>query len=424
MYRACCAAGPLLFAFALVSEAGAAETAHGEILVTAHELTELVGRPSLAIIDIRPAASFAGQHLPGALNLPAPGDGRLAPTLGVEARLGELGLNGSEEIVVYAEPGHEAALCAAFLAIESAGIAVRILDGGLPAWRQQGGAIESGIPDTVPVRFAPRSRRATTLGSDEVSALLAAEGVTLLDLRTDEDWRLFEPSPSYSAGHIPNALPYDFRLLLTEEGRWPAREDGRAKLARLGPRPQTPVDLDSLFILYGDDPTDPRPAVGYTLLRLLGIEVHVYPEGWSGWTADESRPVVRIVTALDLQALQSQSAAALETGLYPRLPILDLRELRDWEIGHVPGAFPLSDVEFPRFLDLVLAAYWPDADPQRDPIILYCYGPDCIRSRRGTTVALRHGWRNVYWFRDGIGGWFEAGLPLQRDAGTAPWEPG
>jgi rhodanese-related sulfurtransferase len=47
-------------------------------------------------------------------------------------------------------------------------------------------------------------------------------------------------------------------------------------------------------------------------------------------------------------------------------------------------------------------------------LIVYCYGPGCTRSRFCSTTAARHGWRNLWWYKDGADGWRSAGLALER----------
>ena len=39
------------------------------------------------------------------------------------------------------------------------------------------------------------------------------------------------------------------------------------------------------------------------------------------------------------------------------------------------------------------------------PLVLYCYGRDCIRSRECATIAARHGFLNLLWYREGMDGW-------------------
>jgi PQQ-dependent catabolism-associated CXXCW motif protein len=46
------------------------------------------------------------------------------------------------------------------------------------------------------------------------------------------------------------------------------------------------------------------------------------------------------------------------------------------------------------------------------PVVLYCH-ERCWLSWNAAKRAIRYGYRNVYWFPDGIEGWRAAGLPTQ-----------
>jgi PQQ-dependent catabolism-associated CXXCW motif protein len=57
-------------------------------------------------------------------------------------------------------------------------------------------------------------------------------------------------------------------------------------------------------------------------------------------------------------------------------------------------------------------------DDLQRPLILYCH-EECWLSWNGARRAIQYGYRNVYWFPDGIEGWRKAKLPttvVQPDA--------
>jgi thiosulfate/3-mercaptopyruvate sulfurtransferase len=401
---------------AFAAGAGVDDTVASEALIDVRELAGRLREPDIALLDVRPAAQFATAHLDGAQRLPdvLRSDPSLPPAE-VASHLGRIGLDGSEMVVLYGEPGDELDQGTAFFLLETAGVQqVRLLSGGIAAWEAEGLPVVTRSRDVLPVDFAPAHRRETTIEADALTALLGADGTVVVDVRTDDTWQPSDLSASYAAGHLPTALLYDFSRLLSPDGPWPLFDDGRRRLAELGPRAETPIDLRDLLVVYGEGPQDRRAALAYTLLRLLGVEARVHLAGWQGWRASEDRPEVRVVSARELCLLQRGAERGPEGGYFRRLPIIDLRELRDWEVGHVPGSFSMTDRELSRFFDLVVERHWPLADPQTDPLVLYCYGPDCIRSRDATGIALRLGWRRIYWFRDGVGGWFEAGYELER----------
>ena len=109
----------------------------GDIDVDA--LAELMARRprSLAVFDVREAGEAEQGHLPYATVLPR----RL-----IELRIAELVPSATQDIVVYDEgaPDARAALAAATLA-EFGYRAVRILAGGLGAWKVAGRPVATGV---------------------------------------------------------------------------------------------------------------------------------------------------------------------------------------------------------------------------------------------------------------------------------------
>jgi rhodanese-related sulfurtransferase len=173
------------------------------------------------------------------------------------------------------------------------------------------------------------------------------------------------------------------------------------------------VRSDAVFVLYGADARDPRLGLAYLLLTLAGREARVYPGGWREWRAGGERPVVRVISAPELADLLRREDPALAADRpLAGLILLDLREARDFRIGHLPGARSLPFLHFPRDFEAVVRTAWPGANRATTPVVLYCYGLDCVRSRKAGALAAKLGFRDLIWFRGGIREWREAGFPL------------
>jgi len=56
------------------------------------------------------------------------------------------------------------------------------------------------------------------------------------------------------------------------------------------------------------------------------------------------------------------------------------------------------------------------------PTVYYCYDPDCMKSKVAAETAIKMGYKNVYWYREGIEGWKNAGYPTQYNL-ALPKEP-
>lgn len=291
---------------------------------------------------------------------------------------------------------------------------VRILDGGLEAWRAAGYHLETGGSRRTPAAaFLMSPHEAVLVDSNWVADAFGQAGVELLDVRDARGWDHWQTPPTFAAGHIPYSLPFDPRSLLPADDGWPNPVELRRRLGTLGPRRSDPVHLESTFVLYGENAQDPRTTLGYLLLTLAGLEARLFQGGWREWTADGGRPVVRVVSARELASLLKRKSSGLDQDRPPSQAILlDLREQRDFAIGHLPGARCVPFRFFAETFEKTVAEGWPTADRTITPLVLYCYGIDCVRSRKAGAQAARLGFRNVLWFRGGVREWRDTGLPL------------
>ncbi len=88
------------------------------------------------------------------------------------------------------------------------------------------------------------------------------------------------------------------------------------------------------------------------------------------------------------------------------LVIVDARKRSDFAKGHIDGAVSLPDTET---TPESLAAVVPNKDT---PVLFYCNGVKCGRSVTSAKLAIKWGYRKVYWFRGGVEEWMEKGYPL------------
>lgn len=378
-------------------------------------------RADLALIDTRPASEFARSRIPGAIHAPAESASSfeaLAKTLATN------GVAAEETLVCYADRASLASAAHVFWLLELAGArAVRFLDGGIESWQASGHSLEQGPPkpDVRPTatpaarwRLAPDSTRFATL--EYVRDHFGENDVEILDARGAPAWESpdghrFE-SQWGRAGHIPHSLPFEFRDMFREDGTLLPIEELRKALRQAGPRPATPVSLESEIIVY-DDGSGREAALGYLVARAAGVErVRCFPDGWARWSADPLLPVVRIV---DVDTIEARVTAAERRAAPERSPgyiLFDMRTTNDYKSGHIPGAVLLAAHQFVDSLDVVVERRWPGLDRSRVTVTTYCYGPDCIRSRNGCTWAARQGFLHLEWFHGGIAEWESANNAL------------
>jgi rhodanese-related sulfurtransferase len=86
--------------------------------------------------------------------------------------------------------------------------------------------------------------------------------------------------------------------------------------------------------------------------------------------------------------------------------LVDVREDREWDVGHLPGAIHLGKGIIERDIELAI----PDVNAE---IILYCGGG--FRSVLAAENLRRMGYSNVTSMDGGYRGWTEAGLGVEID---------
>ena len=140
--------------------------------------------------------------------------------------LGSLGIHNGMQIVVYDR--NKSQYCGRlwwmlkWLGHE----AVAVLDGGLQAWKDAGGGLDSGPGATpvAPARFELKTPLRQLVLTDAVSAALGQPTQTVVDARAGARYRGEVEPLDPVAGHIPGALNRPFTDNFTEDGRFKSPE--------------------------------------------------------------------------------------------------------------------------------------------------------------------------------------------------------
>jgi len=269
------------------------------LLIEPAALHDLLESGSVRVLDVRwslggPAGAplHEAGHIPSAVYVDLetelaghgrPDDGRhpLPPVQSLQAAARRWGIRSGDTVVVYDDLGNLSAARAWWL-LRHAGLAdVRLLDGGLRAWREAGLPLETGpvAPEAGDIELAYGSMPVLDLdGAGE-----QPERGVLLDARAPERFRGEKEPVDPRAGHIPGARNAPAAANLDDAGRFLPPETLRARFAELG------VDSDTSVAVYcGSGVT---AAADVAALELAGIRAALYPGSWSQWSNHAERPV-------------------------------------------------------------------------------------------------------------------------------------
>jgi thiosulfate/3-mercaptopyruvate sulfurtransferase len=279
--------------------------ARERVLITVAELTARIdsGDP-VTILDVRwrldepdGHAAYLRGHLPGAVYVSledeltdhtVAGRGRhpLPSGSSIEASAQRWGVREGVPTVVY-DDWNRAGSSRAWWVLTAAGIEnVRILDGGLSAWRSAGGAVATDpvTPPTGNVTVSHDNLYAGALLTITAQQADAAE-MTLLDARAPERFRGEVEPVDPVAGHIPGAKNLPSTEVLAADGAFLAQRDLTHLLADRGIERDAPIGA---YCGSGITAT-----VTLAALATMGYQAALFPGSWSEWSSDPARTVAR-----------------------------------------------------------------------------------------------------------------------------------
>ncbi|MEE1751622.1 sulfurtransferase [Streptomyces sp. SP18CS02] len=265
------------------------------IIPAAELVNELAGTRPPVLLDVRwqlggppGRPAYEAGHLPGAVHVdldselagpPGPGGRHPLPDLAVfGAAMRRAGVTASSPVVAYDGGQGWAAARAWWLLRWTGHPDVRVLDGGLAAWR---GELTTDVPAPVPGDFDPRPGGLPLLDADGAAAL--ARSGLLLDARAAERYRGDVEPIDRVGGHIPGAASAPTTENVGEDGRFLPPEVLAARFKALGA-----TDAPAVGVYCGSGVSGAHEVLA---LELAGVQAALYAGSWSEWSADESRPV-------------------------------------------------------------------------------------------------------------------------------------
>ena len=228
-------------------------------------------------------AAYLEGHIPGALFMDLDGDlsappgerGRHPlPDAGAferAARAAGIGLD--TQVVAYDEAAGGGAARLWWLLRHFRHDAAAVLDGGLAAWRDAGGALTPGEESADEGDFRARPRGADTATAQEIEAALGSRRLALVDARARERFEGSTEPVDPVAGHIPGARSVPVGEV-APGGRYLAAGALRDRL-----------DPDGAAELVAYCGSGVSACTLVLAAELAGLDARLYPGSWSEWCA-------------------------------------------------------------------------------------------------------------------------------------------
>ena len=273
-------------------------------LIETEELARELHAPDLVILDASwhmPAegrnarAEYLAEHIPGALffDIDEIADTKshlphmLPPPEKFSSRMRSMGIGDGSRIVVYDSAGLFSA-ARVWWTFRVMGVQdISVLNGGLPKWKREGHALESGEPTARTARHFTARRNADLVRDlSDMKSLIKDRTAEIVDARAAERFagKAPESRAGLRSGHIPGAHNLPFAKLIAKDGT-------------LKPAPE----VERLFEEAGVDLSKPVVAscgsgITASVLALALAEIghrrtSVYDGSWSEWGADQNLPI-------------------------------------------------------------------------------------------------------------------------------------
>ena len=261
--------------------------------ISAKEVAKIMNDDNVVLISAQKASSYNDFHITGSISLPPdilvdnePIAYILKDVAEMEQIIGSKGVSNTNMIIIYDEGSFKYSgrlyWVFKYLGAEN----VKILNGGLEAWK----AIRK------PITSSPSKRKETTFTANvqpqylaslkEVKIATSDPNYVIIDARTDAEYNGTDET-TLRPGHIPNAVHINYVDLIASTGELKSAEQLTALYTSKGVTP------DKTVIIYCK--TSVRAAIEFAALNsILGYQnVKVYDGAYTEWSSDANTEVVQ-----------------------------------------------------------------------------------------------------------------------------------
>lgn len=200
-------------------------------------------------------------------------------------KLGQWGVGGQTQVVVYDDSYGSMAVRMWWLLRWLGHGQIALLDGGLPKWMREKRPVSDALPSPTPRTFPYALNPGLGVDAATVDCYRLSVDHRLIDARPEQRFSGEREPLDAVAGHIPGALNWVFEENLDIDGTFLPPEELRENYLRLmqGVSPQNVIHS------CGSGVTASHNLLAMEVAGLSGSRL--YPGSWSEWITDPSRPI-------------------------------------------------------------------------------------------------------------------------------------
>jgi thiosulfate/3-mercaptopyruvate sulfurtransferase len=264
------------------------------MLVTAAWLADHLKDANLVILAVGPDGDYEKGHIPGSLFVkymdthlmksPAGLTVELPPMSELADTFGKLGVTNDSHVILYMTNTWVSQTTRVFLTLDAMGLGdhTSILDGGLPAWKNEGHPVTTDVPSVKRVKLEPCAQSDVIVDLNYMKSNLHHPGVDIIDARFEAHHSGAEVPKNSRAGHIPSATSLPFEKLVDDNNKLKPAAELKAILSAAGVKTG---DRVVSYCYIGQ-----RATVIYFVARYLGYDARLYDGSWEEWNKHTELP--------------------------------------------------------------------------------------------------------------------------------------
>ena len=265
-----------------------------EALIEQGAVSVLDGSWYLPSKDVDSESQFKQQHIPSAQffdvdlicdqksNLPH----MLPGAVEFSQAVGDLGISNDSQVIVYDSAGLFSAARVWWMFKVFGHQNVQVLNGGLPAWIEQGGALENGLKAIAKKNYTATLSKQRVIGKLELVENISSKRYRVVDARSKARFLGQSPEPreGLPSGHMPESICMSFDTLL-DSGRLKTREQLQTLFNQAGLLRGTPLVTSCGSGVTAAIVTLALFECGYGLNRL-------YDGSWAEWASADDTTII------------------------------------------------------------------------------------------------------------------------------------
>jgi thiosulfate/3-mercaptopyruvate sulfurtransferase len=263
----------------------------GQDIISAGDLAKISKKPDVVVVSVRSTSDYKKVHIMGAVHVDLkelytnqPVESVLKPAAEVAKVLGSKGITNTKQIFVYDDGSGKSAGRMYWILDYMGADNVKILDGGMKAWRAARKPVTKNPTNVKAATFTPKVDQSKWAGIADVKKAVGNSSAAIIDARSPQEFNGTDQT-DIRKGHIPGSVNIEFSQVLKDDGTLKPAAELKSIFEKAG------VTKDKTVIVYCKSSV--RAGMIYFVLRSgLGYSnVKVFDGAFLEWQSDPSNSV-------------------------------------------------------------------------------------------------------------------------------------